>query len=105
MNKPIEKQIAELVDTFTDIQNRAVETYTPIVDEICSRKASEDEVDTLLSWMFDFLGNEKMLLLFKKLCRTYLCTYPEVIGFYIMEYRKIYDPESLEGIEYEINNE
>ena len=42
-----------------------------------------------------------MLLLFKKVCRTYLYTYPEVVGFYIMEYRKEYDRESLKGTKYE----
>jgi hypothetical protein len=42
-----------------------------------------------------------MLLLFKKVCRTYLYTYPEVVGFYILEYKKEYDRESLKGTEYE----
>ena len=91
----------EMAKALSELQDRAVEAYRPLVDDICNRKATEDEVDNLLTWMFDFVGNDKMLLLFKKVCRTYLYTYPEVVGFYIMEYRKEYDRESLKGTKYE----
>lgn len=93
--------IMEMAKALSDLQERAVEAYRPLVNDICSRKAKEEEVDHLLTWMFDFVGNDKMLLLFKKVCRTYLYTYPEVVGFYIMEYRKEYDRESLKGTKYE----
>ena len=55
----------------------------------------------LLTEMLSFAVYEKMLLLFKKVCRTYLYTYPEVVWFYILEYKKEYDRESLKGTEYE----
>ena len=93
--------IMEMAKALSDLQDRAVEAYRPLVNDICSRKAKEEEVDHLLTWMFDFVGNDKMLLLFKKVCHTYLYTYPEVVGFYIMEYRKEYDRESLKGTKYE----
>lgn len=93
--------ILEMAKALADIQDRAVVTYTPLVDEICSRIATEKEVDHLLTWMFDFVENECMLLLFKKVCRTYFYTYPETVGFYILEYRKEYDRESLKGTQYE----
>jgi len=99
-NGDLEDKISKLAETLAGIQERAVIEYTPLVNDICNRKATEDEVDNLLSWMFDFVGNEKMLLLFKKVCRTYLYEYP-VVGFYIMEYRKEYDRESLKGTKYE----
>ncbi len=91
----------EMAKALSELQDRAVEAYLPLVNDICNRKATEDEVDNLLTWMFDFVRNENMLLLFKKVCRTYLYTYPEVVGFYIMEYRKEYDRESLKGTKYE----
>lgn len=104
-DKPKEEEfkngILEMAKALSDLQVRAVEAYRPLVDDLCSRKAKENEVDHLLTWMFDFVGNDKMLLLFKKVCRTYLYTYPEVVGFYIMEYRKEYDRESLKGTKYE----
>lgn len=94
-------EILEMAKSLSDLQDRAVEAYRPLVDDICSRKAKEEEVDHLLTWMFDLVENERMLLLFKKVCRAYFYTYPEVGGFYIMEYRKEYDRESLKGTKYE----
>lgn len=96
-----EAEISSLAKALSELHEQAVVAYTPLVNDICSRKATKDEVDHLLTWMFDFVENEKMLLLFKKVCRTYLYTYPHTIGFYIMEYRKEYDRESLKGTEYE----
>ena len=90
-----------MAKALSDLQDRAVIEYTPLVDDICSRKATKDEVDHLLTWMFDFVENDRMLLLFKKVCRAYFYTYPETIAFYIMEYRKEYDRESLKGTKYE----
>jgi hypothetical protein len=42
-----------------------------------------------------------MLLLFKKVCRAYFYTYPETVTFYVLEYRRHYDKESLKGTKYE----
>ena len=91
----------EMTNTLDYIHNRSVVAYTPLVDDICSRRATKEEVDNLLTWMFDFVENEPMLLLFKKVCRAYFNTYPETISFYILEYRKIYDRKSLNGTPYE----
>lgn len=96
-----QERIIEMVKALSDLQDRAVVEYTPLVDDICSRKATKDEVDYLLTWMFDFVENVRMLLLFKKVCRAYFYTYPETVAFYIMEYRKEYDRESLKGTKYE----
>ena len=40
-------------------------------------------------------------LLYKKVCRTYFYRYPKVADFYILEYRKEYDRESLKDTHYE----
>lgn len=93
--------IIEIAKALSALHERAVAEYTPLVNDICSRKATKDEVSHLLTWMFDFVENERMLTLFKKVCRTYFYTYPETVSFYIMEYRKEYDRESLKGTKYE----
>ena len=90
-----------LIQQLNGLNDQAVAAYAPLVDDICSRKATEKEVDWLLTWMLDFTGNERMLKLYKRVCRAYWQIYPETIAFYIMEYRKWYDPESLIGTEYE----
>lgn len=93
--------IIEIVNAISDIHDRAMSEYRPLVEDICSRKATEDEVDHLLTWMFDFVEDERMLLLFKKVCCAYFYTYPETVTFYILEYRRHYDKESLKGTKYE----
>ena len=80
--------ISDLAKSLARIYGDAVVRYTPIVDDICNRKASEDEVDNLLTWMLDFVRDERMLNLFKKVCRAYIYIYPEVVGFYVMHYYK-----------------
>ena len=65
-SRELEDKISKLAETLAGIQERAVIEYTPLVDDICSRKAKEDEVDNLLTWMFDFVGNEKMIVSAKR---------------------------------------
>ena len=93
--------INDLVKMTQQLGKQAVIAYKPIVDDICSRDASEKEVARLLDYMLDFLGNDQMLEFFKQVCRTYLEKYPDDIHFHIMEYYKFYEPEKLVGTEYE----
>ena len=95
------KKLEPLIQQLNGLNNQAVAAYAPLVEDICSRKATEKEVDRLLTWMLDFAGNERMLKLYKRVCRAYWQIYPETIAYYIMEYRVFYDPESLIGTEYE----
>ena len=96
-----------IVEQMQGLADMAVVEYTPLVKDICSRKASQNEVGLLFDYMFSFLGDERMLQLFKHVCRHYFYTYPGLIHSYILDYRKEYDPESLKGTEYGylLNNE
>ena len=93
--------INEIGSRFKALNDMAVMEYTPLVDDICSRTAPQNEVERLLDYLFDFAGNDKILLLYRRVCGHYFKIYPESIAYYIMEYRKEYDPESLIGTEYE----
>lgn len=90
-----------IVEQMQGLADMAVVEYTPLVKDICSRKASQNEVGLLFDYMFSFLGDERMLQLFKHVCRHYFYTYPGLIHSYILDYRKEYDLESLKGTEYE----
>lgn len=83
------------------LNEQAYIAYKPLVDDICRRVATEKEVGWLLTWLLDFAGNDRMLGLYKQVCRAYWQKYPDSIAFYIMEYRKWYDPESLKGTKWE----
>lgn len=90
-----------LVLQIQALNDMAVREYTPLVDDICSRIASQNEVERLLDYLFDFAGNDKILLLYRRVCRHYFQIYTESIAWYIMEYRKEYDSESLVGTQFE----
>lgn len=87
------KNIFQLAESIVDIRNEALLFYAPLVDDVCCRKATENEIEQLLSFMLDFVEDERMLVLFKKVCRTYFYTYPEVVGFYVMECLRILDED------------
>ena len=95
------QDISAIAQRLKDIHNDAVIAYTPQVQELCAKKATENEVGWMLDWLLMYAGDERMLKLYKQVCRAYLKIYPETIAFYIMEYRKEYDRESLIGTEYE----
>ena len=95
------KDLKPFVQQLKQIHDMAVVAYTPLVKEICNRKADRNEVELMLDWLLMYAGDDRMLQLYKQVCRAYWQTYPDSIAFYIMEYRKEYDPESLIGTEYE----
>lgn len=87
--------IEELARELTQIRERAAIEYAPIVEEFCARKqASENEVGRMLDYLFAFADDERILLMYKKVCRRFVYEYPETISFYIMEYKKIRSRES-----------
>jgi len=95
------KDLEPLIQQMKIINDHAVVAYTPLVDDICRREASQNEVELMLDYLLMFAGDDRMLAIYKRVCRTFWQTYPESIAFYIMEYRKEYDPESLAGTKYE----
>ena len=97
--KVYEKEIHSIVRHIKGLHDQAVAAYTPLVDDICGRIAPMNEVEWLLDYMFGFVGDERMLSLYKRVCRHYFEVYPEMVSWHIMEYRKVYDPESLPGYE------
>lgn len=64
-----------------------------MVDDVCNRKVSEDELSHLLNYLLDFACDEKILEVFKRVCRRYFCVYPSWIKFYIEAYREMWEEE------------
>ena len=74
-----------------DITKMAYNTYKPIVDDICTRKAPESEVEHLLDYMVGICNDERMLELFKRVCRSYIDIYPQMIATEIYAYKEMYE--------------
>lgn len=101
MKKELLQDVSIIAERIKELHNNAVIAYTPQVRNLCAKKATANEVGWMLDLLFSFAGDERILKLYKQVCRTYWQIYPETIAFYIMEYRKEYDRESLIGTEYE----
>ena len=85
------EHINSLVNAMNHIAISAVAAYKPIVDDLCSRVATADEVEHTLDWMLDFCGYDTFLPLCKQLCRHYINIYPEIISYEIQSYKEYYD--------------
>ncbi len=72
----ITKWLNPIIEQLRLIHDKAVIAYSPLVEEICSRVASRNEVEWMLDWLLMYAGDERMLKLYKRVCREYFQTYP-----------------------------
>lgn len=93
----MEENIYQIAEQIVQLHQKAYEVYLPLVEDVCSRSVSEDELSHLLDYLLDFACDEKMLGLYKKLCRRYLYVYPDCIKFYIEAYREMWGEETSYG--------
>lgn len=89
----MEENFYQIVEQIAQLRKKAYEAYLPLVEDVCSRTVSEDELSHLLDYLLDFACDEKMLRLYKKVCRRYLYVYPDCIKFYIEAYREMWGEE------------
>ena len=83
----MDDEIKKIVCMITELDDLAYATYKPIVEEICARKASESEVEYLLDYMVGICSSDRMLELFKCVCRKYIYLYPEMVTSEIYTYK------------------
>lgn len=83
-----------IAEQIIQLHQKAYAVYLPLVDDVCNRKVSEDELSHLLDYLLDLACDEKILELYKKVCRRYLYVYPGCIKFYIEAYREMWEEEN-----------
>ena len=93
----MDENIYQIAEQIVQLHQKAYKVYLPLVEDVCSRTVSEDELSHLLDYLLDFACDEKMLGLYKKLCRRYLYVYPDCIKFYIEAYREMWGEETSYG--------
>ena len=84
----------QLRENIKELFEAAYEQYLPVTVDLCSRMATKAEVEYVLDRMLDVCGTDRMLGLFKKICRSYYDIYPDLIVSEIQIYREIYDEDS-----------
>ena len=61
-----ENDIFSAVIELNKIRQQAYEIYLPIVEELCNREVSEEELSHCLDYLLDFADDASMLELYKK---------------------------------------
>ena len=90
----MEKSIFQIAERLRKLCQEAYDIYLPLVEAVCSRKVSEDELSHLFDHLLDFAYDERILDLYKRVCRRYLYIYPNCVKFYIEEYREMWEDEN-----------
>jgi hypothetical protein len=76
------------------IYSQAETYYTSAVNAVIQRQSKDTkEIEPLLDYMLDFADNEKILNLYRKLCRYYYKLNPQATAEYIQSYKELYDAD------------
>ena len=70
----MDEDIYQIAEQIVQLHQKAYEVYLPLVEDVCNRTASEDELSHLSDYLLDFACDEKMLGLYKK-CVEDICMY------------------------------
>ena len=89
----MDERIYQIAENIVEIHQKAYEVYLPLVEDVCSRTVSEAGLSYLLDYLLDFVCDEKILELYKRVCRRYLYVYPGCIKLYIEAYREMWDED------------
>lgn len=89
----MDENMYRIAEQTVQLHQKAYEIYLPLVEEVCSRTVSEDELSRLLDRLLDFACDEKILGLYKSVCRKYMDIYPGCIRDYIEAYREMWEDE------------
>ena len=101
MNSKMESQtndlvavIGELAAKQQQLARQAEQQYSFEVETILQDQCREPEhIECLLDGMLDFCFDDKMLRLYKKLCRYYFKMDPKATVSYVNAYREMWDEE------------
>lgn len=96
----MDERIYQIAEQIVEIHQKAYEVSLPLVEDVCNRAVLEDELSYLLDYLLDFACDEKMLKLYKMVCRRYLYVYPSCIKFYIKAYREMWEDEDSCSVEF-----
>lgn len=93
MEKLVEA-IKQLVEGRDDLAKEAYAIYKPLVDGIIVSKTRDvNHISYTLDFMLDFCFDDKMLQLYRRLCRYLWEIDPETTASYVEAFRERWDEE------------
>ena len=85
----------ELAESIQQNTQQAYEIYKEEVDRIDKDNVQNiNEIERQLDYLLTYCADEKMLLLFKKLCRHYFNIDPEGTAEYVAIYRNMWEDDN-----------
>ena len=72
MAQSMDEVIKKIACMITELDGLAYSTYKPIVEDICTRREPESEVEHILDYMVGMCNSDRMLELFERACRKYI---------------------------------
>jgi len=92
----------DLAESINKITQEAFIIYEPQVERIYLNKVKDEkEIERVIEALLDYSYDDKILLLFKRLCQYYYKINPEITYEYVMIYRNLWDNEYLDKNEKE----
>jgi len=86
-----------ICEGISSLSKLAVEQYTPLVDEIISQKITDEHhIESTLDRLLDVCFDNKILFLYRKLCKYYYDINSQATIEYIDYYKKMYDSDCIE---------
>ena len=87
-------EIKAIAVQLQQLQKQAYIVYEPLVTNLIAQQVKgNSQIEHLLDGILDFCGDNKMLLLYKKLCRYYWDINPQATADYINFYKEMWDSE------------
>ena len=68
----MDERIYQIAEQIVEIHQKAYEFYLPLVEDVCGRSVSEAELSHLLDYLLDFACDEKILGLYKEVCKKFI---------------------------------
>lgn len=92
--QPLIDDIQSLGDTFSALADEALAAYMPLVEDLLRNNSQNKEVAfRLLDGLFDFCFDDRVLQLYRKVCRHLYFLDPEAAVEYVNMYREYYEEE------------
>lgn len=85
--------VSEMAEVMNQNAYQIYLIYEPIVNDLCRRKAPEDEVNHCFDVLLDYAFDGNILSLFKRLGRYYYRFYPDSVLFYVKDCIEIWCEE------------
>jgi hypothetical protein len=90
------EEINKLIENHQHLATQAHEQYSPLVNSIIAAENKDvNHICFTMDFMLDFCFDERILLLYRSLCRYLFDIDPEAATAYVNAYREMWDEEEV----------